>query len=251
MHLLENLEDLLHLVVGGGDHVGALPQLVHDLLGNLLGGLVADAVLQRGPEVHGDGANLNLHRREQLAVGHVHRHVHHDVQTAVAVGLGILDVILFQNQRDVVLRQQQIGDAVDVVHVAADHAHARDVVQVLLRAGHGDGRADGAQLLDDAGHGFDAALDVVDRIVPVPIGEFVVQRLQTGVDLPNGRGIHAAHLRIVLAQELQRILKGLHRPPEAQLFLHDRHPPLPQVPRSARPRASACRSAAPTPSPSR
>ena len=70
-----------------------------------------------------------------LALREIDRHVHHDVQAAVAVGLGLLYVVLLKDERDVVLREQQVGDPVDVVHVAADHAHAGDVVQMLLGAG--------------------------------------------------------------------------------------------------------------------
>ena len=39
-----------------------------------------------------------------------------------------------RDRRYIILRQQQIRDAVDVIHIAADDAHARDVVQVFLRA---------------------------------------------------------------------------------------------------------------------
>ena len=82
VHHLQGLEDFLHLVVRVGDHVRALAQLPDDLARHLLAGLIANAVLQRGPEVHRDGANLNFHGDEQLAVDHVNRHVHDDVQAA-------------------------------------------------------------------------------------------------------------------------------------------------------------------------
>ena len=69
VHHLQRLEDFLHLGSPCRVITSAHSRSSRTILpGTSSAGLIANAVLQRGPEVHRDGANLNFHGDEQLAV---------------------------------------------------------------------------------------------------------------------------------------------------------------------------------------
>ena len=57
--------------------------------------LVTDTVLHAGPEIHGQGTELHFHRIVLHGVHGMKWHPENDVIAAVAVVLGIFDVILF------------------------------------------------------------------------------------------------------------------------------------------------------------
>lgn len=87
---------------------------------------VAQLVLQRGPEIHGDGAQLDLDVHHFFLVGEEDRHRHDQMQAAVAVFLRIGDVVLAADQCDVVLLHERVGDAIDIVHQRSrPRAHRR------------------------------------------------------------------------------------------------------------------------------
>ena len=72
------------------------------------------------------------------------------MEAAVAVGLGVCDVVLAFDERDVVLPQQRVGELVDVRRVRADDAHACNIVEVLLNALHSHGIAAAGEFFHDA-----------------------------------------------------------------------------------------------------
>ena len=82
------------------------------------------------PRIHGDGAQLDLDVHHLFLVGEEDRHRHDQMQAAVAIFLRIGDVVLAADQRDVILLHERVGDAVDIVHKGADHAHTGDVEEI-------------------------------------------------------------------------------------------------------------------------
>ena len=50
---------------------------------------------------------------------------------AIAIGLGMLDVILDGNNRNIILADQHIGNGINIINKGADYADSRNVVQIL------------------------------------------------------------------------------------------------------------------------
>ena len=53
------------------------------------------------------------------------------METAVAIGLGLLDVIAPFEHLDIVLTDQEIGNGIDILDVIADHSDTGDIRQIL------------------------------------------------------------------------------------------------------------------------
>ena len=145
-------------------------------------------MLQGRPEVHCDGAYLNLHVDKLLFFGEVHRSLDNQVQTAVAVWLGVLYVVLALDELHVVLRGQEVRHGVDIVDVVAHYADACDVVQLALCVIAAERYSLAVELLKNALRGFHAVLKVMYRVVVVFRLEFVVEYLKLGLDLAD-RGL--------------------------------------------------------------
>ena len=62
---------------------------------------------------------------------------HNQVQASIAIGLGMLDVILALNQRDIILAEKAIGQHINIAGEGADYADARDIADVLFNAVNG------------------------------------------------------------------------------------------------------------------
>ena len=62
------LVDILHLPVDLADGVGAQAQAGGILLGEFAVGFIPQLVFQTGPHIHGDGAELDLHRQDHGAL---------------------------------------------------------------------------------------------------------------------------------------------------------------------------------------
>ena len=110
--------------VGG---VGGRRQLGEQVLGYMAVVLVVDLVLEARPEIHGDGAQLHLDGHGLRARRQEDRHLDDEMQAAIPVRLRVRDVVLLLEQRDVVLREQQVADAVDVMRERTDDADVGDV----------------------------------------------------------------------------------------------------------------------------
>ena len=96
--------------------------------GDLAVVLVIDLVLEAGPEVHGDGAELHLDRHVLRPAGEEHRDLDDRVEALVAVGLGLGDVVLDLDHGDVGLIAEHAEDRVDVGHEAAGDPDPGDVL---------------------------------------------------------------------------------------------------------------------------
>ena len=195
--------NMLHVSVQRGDTVGCVQKLAVKLFGNVRGFLVAQLVFQAGPEVHGDGADLYLHGQNELAFAQKHRHLHNQVQAAVAVWLGRGDVVARLYQPDIVLSGEQLADGVGIVEVGANHADARNVVQIVHCRLRGDGQPLAFELLGNALRAFDPAFHMMDRVAAVAHLELVVQNFQLGTHLPQRGLVAAFHDDIILCNIAQ------------------------------------------------
>ena len=63
-------------------------------------------------------------------VGEIHRHTDIEMERAVAVIIRRFDIVLPLDDLNILLPLEHFGNAVDIVDVAAHHAHARDVVRI-------------------------------------------------------------------------------------------------------------------------
>ena len=50
---------------------------------------------------------------------------------AVAVGLGMLDIILDGDNRNVILADQHIGNGINIINKGTDYADSCNVIQIL------------------------------------------------------------------------------------------------------------------------
>ena len=172
------------------DDIRAVFELAHDPLFVVNPVLIFELVLQAGPKVHGNGADLYLHHHPLGLVGKKHRDPHNQVETAVAVGLWMGDIVLLGNQFNVVLLDQGLGQHIDIVHIGADHPDPGHVMDMRLYILQGKGNVQPVQLIPDAGGGFEPGADEFDRVALVPHIELGVQHVKFGPDLLHGTGIH-------------------------------------------------------------
>lgn len=111
------------------------------------------------------------------------------MQAAVAVFLRIGDVVLAADQRDVILLHERVGDAVDIVHKGADHAHTGDVEEIFFNGGCAESEAAARQFVADARRLLEAALDAFDRIALVLVGKIFVDDVEFCLDLHDGAAV--------------------------------------------------------------
>ena len=126
--------DVLHFHVQFGAGGGALEEFFDEAVVDVGRELffVFELVLQAGPEVHGDGAQLDFDFHVAFFVLEEDRHGNDQVETAVAVRLRVLDVVFAVDELDVVLLQDAVGDGVDVLREAADDTDPGDVFDFIL-----------------------------------------------------------------------------------------------------------------------
>ena len=85
---------MLHFAVPLSAGIGALFQFGFDFCIYRQIFLIADGVLKACPEVHSDGTELYIHRYMDLFFRKEYRQPDRQVQTAVAVGLWVGNVVL-------------------------------------------------------------------------------------------------------------------------------------------------------------
>src|SRR5699024_8409606 len=108
---------------------------------------------ERGPEINGNGAQLDLGRNPLPgAAGQLHNHV----IAAVAVGFWASYVVFDLYAAEIWLRGQPAGHTVDIVGERADDAHADRIVYRSQRSLAIGRQAAAAQLGDHAVRGLDA-----------------------------------------------------------------------------------------------
>ena len=97
------------------------------------------------------------------AVGQEDRHLQNQMQAAVAIRLGILDIILALDERQVILPHEHIGHGINILNERADHADAADIIEVFHHGLQRNRKAAAFEFADDAARRLDAAFDRVDR----------------------------------------------------------------------------------------
>ena len=116
-------------------------------------------MLQTGPEVHGNGTYLDLRPHGSLSLGEEYRDFYDHVVAAVAVALGILDIILYAQHGDIVLVGQQFCHDIDIVDKGTDHTYTGHIVELLLNVLFGKVVSQALKLVVDAQGSLDAAFD--------------------------------------------------------------------------------------------
>jgi hypothetical protein len=152
-------------------------------------------VLDRGPEVHRDGAQLHLDLDLLDPVGQEHRDPDDQVQAPVAVGLRARDVVLGAQQLDVVLGREHAGDLVHVGDERADHADAGDVVEDVRGGDPVVAEPASADLFLDRLRPLHPARDVLDRVVAVDEVELLAEDPQFRHQLFDGELVHQQESR--------------------------------------------------------
>ena len=107
------------------------------------------------------------------------------VVAAVAVALGILDIILYAQHGDIVLVGQQFCHDIDIVDKGTDHTYTGHIVELLLNVLFGKVVSQALKLVVDAQGSLDAAFDGRNRVPVVLDGKFVVEDFQFCTDLPD------------------------------------------------------------------
>ena len=160
--------------------------------------LVADLVLKACPPVHGDGAELHLDAHHALLIVQEDGRFHDEVQAAVAVGLGLGDVVLALEERDIVLLQKGVGELVDIRREGADDAHAGDVVEIFLDALHRQREAAALELFGNALGGLEARFDALDGVAVILERKLLVENVELGLDLHHRAAVVAHQLAVGL-----------------------------------------------------
>ena len=84
-------------------------------------------MLQTCPEVHGNGANLNLYRSNFFAVGHVDRYIQNHVKTPVTIRFWIFDIVLDFSQLKSTVVCQEVCNCINVINIAADYPNSCNI----------------------------------------------------------------------------------------------------------------------------
>ena len=116
---------------------------------------------------------------------------HDQVKAAVSVGLGLGDVVLPLEERDIVLAQKGVGQLVDIRWVRADHAHARDIVQIFFDAVHCERITAARELFHNAFGRFEPGLDRFDGVAVVLQGKLFVQYVELCFDFHHRAAVIA------------------------------------------------------------
>ena len=132
--------------------------------------------------------------------------LHDEVQAAVAVGLGVCDIVLSLEEGDVVLLQKGLRQLIDVRRVGADDPHPRDVAEVFLDALHRQGQALALELLQDALRGLEPGLDGLDGVAVILEGQLLVEHVELGLDLHHGAAVAAHQLPVGPGVGLEPVL---------------------------------------------
>ena len=122
---------------------------------------VVNFVLKTRPKVHGDRAQLQFDTHVLHRGGEKNGDPNNHVQAPVAVGLGILDVILDVKHFQIRLAGEHFRHAIHVGVEAAHNAYARHVQDVLLHRFKVEVNAEPLQLLHQSFRRLEAGSDVL------------------------------------------------------------------------------------------
>src|SRR5699024_3695676 len=116
-------------------------------------------MFQTGPEIHGNGPDLDLRPHGSLSLGEEYRDFHDHMVAAVAVVFGILYIILYAQYSDIILVRQQFCHDIDIVDKGTNHTYTCHVVQLFLNVLFSKVVAQTLKLIIDAQGSLDAAFD--------------------------------------------------------------------------------------------
>ena len=85
------------------------------------------------------------------------------MQAAVAVRLGIGNVVLLLDQRQVVLPHEHVRYRVNILDKRTDHTDAANIIQIIYHRLQRDRESAPLELADNAARAFDAAFDRINR----------------------------------------------------------------------------------------
>ena len=107
-------------------------------------------MLQTCPEIHGNGAELNLRFHVFPFVGQENRNIQYQMKASVAVILRVFDIVLFAQKKDVPLSGKKLRKTVNIVGKRADNPQSRHVGQLFPDILYRDRISLALQLLIDA-----------------------------------------------------------------------------------------------------
>ena len=171
---LDLVFDALHLFIQKCRQISALGQISHDLRLRRTFFLVIDLVLQAGPKIHGNGPDLDLDDHLLDSVCQKDRHLYQKMQTAIAIRLGIFDIILDADDLEVSLPTEVFVDHINILHKGTDDTDTADIVQIFLCALRRDLKALADQLFHGFFRGLDARLQMFDGVVRMQIIIFLI-----------------------------------------------------------------------------
>ena len=140
------------------------------------------------------------------------------MQAAVAVRLGGGDVVLFLDERDVVLFEKGIRQRINVLGEGADDTYTCNIVQVRLDRRQCFRETLSSQFFENTLRLFETGLDRADRVAVVDQRVLLVQHLKFGLDLH--------HRTAVVAHEQDEWFGAVHHGFYAAFFV-ERHELLP------------------------
>ena len=162
-------------------------------------------MLEARPEIHRDRAQLKLDAHRDRALGQKDRHLKDQMQAAVAVRLGIGNVVFLLDQRQVVLPHEHVRYRVNILDKRTDYTDTANIVQIVYHGLKRHRKAAALELAHNAARRFDAALDRVDRARLARNARLVRQNVQFGLDLTNA-GLIQHHNLLKLHRRLDQCL---------------------------------------------
>ena len=162
-------------------------------------GFIVQLMLHAGPHIHANGPELDFHRQAHPALGDHERHIHHQVQRPVAVGLGVFDIVPLLEQLIAGIPDQQSPEIINIVNIVADNPDACQVLEAAeIFRRHLKLLA--LQLFDDAGQRFQPALQMMNGRVVVFGGKLLVENIQLGDSHLHGAGVNMSDTGVLLVK---------------------------------------------------
>ena len=93
----------LHFLIESGNRLGTVFQPFPETLRHIAMSFISELMLKTGPEIHGNGANLDFNRNGLGSLGQKDGHQYNQVEAAVAIFLRLIDLIIFTDQGNVIL----------------------------------------------------------------------------------------------------------------------------------------------------
>ena len=130
------------------------------------------------PHIHGNRAQLYFHGNDGSHERKRNGYLRDKMQASVTVRFRFFYIIFPAYQAHVVLIQKHPRDLVNILHIAAHHAHARDIRQFFQIFGRLPVAAPTKFFVATFGR-FQTTFDMMNRIVPVRKRKFVVEYFKT------------------------------------------------------------------------